>query len=362
MLERASGIVPSKRVEAIVGEPNLDRYSRQIRFPGVGEAGQRKLLSARVAVCGCGALGTASANALARAGVGFLRIIDRDFIERNNLQRQLLFDEADIAAGLPKAEAAARKLRAINSEIVIEAAVSDLDQTNIEQLCGDVDLLMDGTDNFETRYLINDFAVKTGIPWIYGGCIGSEGRRLTILPGKPPCLRCLIEAPPLPGASPTCETAGILNSASAIVAGFQVAEALKVLVGAWDRIDPDLLVIDLWENSVRRIDLRLLREQGGCRACREKRFDWLEGTFSGHASSLCGRNAVQVVPPNRANPDWDVLHDRIAAIGPVTRNEFLLRFTIDGYEFAVFRDGRAIIKGTDDVAIARSLYARYLGS
>src|SRR5262245_16178564 len=222
-----------------------DRYSRQVRFPQLGESGQRALLESRVTLCGCGALGTVLANHLARAGIGMIRIIDRDFIEIHNLQRQILFDEADVAENLPKAEAAARKIRAINSTIRVEPVVTDLDHTNILDLAGDADLILDGTDNFETRYLINDAAVKLGKPWIYGGVIGSEGQTMTIVPGQTPCLRCLIETAPPPGMTPTCETAGVLGPAVAVIASFEAIEAIKLLSGHRESINEHLIMVDV---------------------------------------------------------------------------------------------------------------------
>src|ERR1700733_2364252 len=222
----------------------LERYSRQVRFPQLGQAGQQALLKSRVSICGCGALGTVLANHLARAGVGFIRIIDRDFIETHNLQRQVLFDEDDVAQNLPKAEAAARKMRAINSTIAVEPVVTDLDHTNILDLVGDADLILDGTDNFDTRYLINDAAVKLGKPWIYGGVIGSEGQTMTIIPGKTPCLRCLIESAPPPGMTPTCETAGVLGPAVAVIASFEAVEAIKLLAGRLEALNVERIMGD----------------------------------------------------------------------------------------------------------------------
>src|SRR5262245_64868271 len=224
-------------------EPNLERYSRQMRFFGIGEAGQRKLLDSHVTLCGCGALGTVLANALVRAGVGHLRLVDRDFIETHNLQRQVLFDEHDVAENLPKAEAAARKLGAINSSVHVEPVVTDIDRTNIAELCEDADVILDGTDNFEIRYLINDFAVKFGKPWVYGGSIGSHGQTMTILPGKTPCLRCVFEAAPAPGEAATCETAGVLSPVVSIVASFEAAEAIQILQGQLDRVNTDQVYI-----------------------------------------------------------------------------------------------------------------------
>src|SRR5207249_2967231 len=229
-------------------EPNLERYSRQMRFYGIGEVGQRKLADSHVTLCGCGALGTVLANALVRAGVGHLRLVDRDFIETHNLQRQVLFDEHDVAENLPKAEAAARKLGAINSTVHVEPVVADIDRTNILELVSDADVLLDGTDNFEVRYLINDAAVKLDKPWVYGGSIGSHGQTMTILPGQTPCLRCVFEAAPAPGEAGTCETAGVLSPIVSIIASFQVTEALKLLTGQLDAVNRELIYVDVWEN------------------------------------------------------------------------------------------------------------------
>src|SRR5437588_1024948 len=229
-------------------DESLDRYSRQMRFYGIGETGQRKLLASHVTLCGCGALGTVLANVLVRAGVGHVRIVDRDFIETSNLQRQVLFDEHDVAENLPKAEAAARKLAAINSSVFVEPIVADIDRTNILALCADADLILDGTDNFEIRYLINDVSVKLGKPWVYGGCIGSHGQSMTILPGETPCLRCVFEAAPAPGEAGTCETAGVLSPIVNIVASYQVAEAFKILTGHREQVNRELIFIDVREN------------------------------------------------------------------------------------------------------------------
>ncbi|MFO0945047.1 MAG: ThiF family adenylyltransferase [Planctomycetota bacterium] len=344
-------------------EETFARYSRQIRFAPLGEEGQRKLASARVAVCGCGALGTVIANGLVRAGVGFVRIIDRDFLELNNLQRQILFDEQDLAEALPKAEAAAGKLRRINSAVEVEAVVTDLDYANIDALCRDVHLLMDGTDNFETRFLINDYCVSRGKPWVFGGCIGSQGQCMTIVPGVTPCYRCLVEEAPPPGTTATCESAGILASASGMVGSLQVAEGIKILSGNESALRRGFVVFDLWDNSFRELRLDGLREKVDCPVCKQCRFDWLEGKEGGHTTILCGRNAVQVVPSRRGNLDLEQLRQRIAtAADSVTSNRFLLRFEIEEYQFSVFPDGRAIIKGTDDIGQAKSLYARYVGS
>src|SRR5215218_6598302 len=234
-------------------DTSLERYSRQMRFYGVAPEGQQKLVASRVTICGCGALGTVLANHLVRAGVGHVRIVDRDFIETHNLQRQILFDEQDVADNLPKAEAAARKLRLINSAVEVEPAVTDIDHTNIVDLVADADLILDGTDNFETRYLINDAAVKLGKPWIFGGVIGSEGQTMTIVPGKTPCIRCLIETSPPPGMTPTCETAGVLGPAVAVIASFEAIEAIKLLSGNPEALNTELIMVDVWEWSFRRL-------------------------------------------------------------------------------------------------------------
>src|SRR5438552_4198626 len=344
-----------------MSNPSLERYSRQMRFYGIAESGQRKLVDAHVTLCGCGALGTVLANALVRAGVGHLRLVDRDFIETHNLQRQVLFDEHDVAENLPKAEAAARKLGAINSSVHVEPVVADIDRTNILELVQDADLILDGTDNFEIRYLINDVAVKLGKPWVYGGSIGSHGQTMTILPGETPCLRCVFEAAPAPGEAGTCETAGVLSPVVNIVASFQVAEALKILTGQKDKISRDLIYVDVWDNIQRRIKIALLLGKVDCPCCRHRRFAWLEGELGSHTTSLCGRNAVQVSHRNATQLNFQELARSLESLGQVSFNRFLLKFGVDGYEFTVFPDGRAIIKGTSDVDKARTLYAKYIG-
>ncbi|HWE40105.1 MAG TPA: ThiF family adenylyltransferase [Isosphaeraceae bacterium] len=346
--------------EAKAADP-IERYSRQVRFHGLGEAGQRKLMASRVTICGCGALGTVLANHVVRAGVGHVRIVDRDFIETHNLQRQILFDEQDVADNLPKAEAAARKLRAINSQVDIEPVVTDIDHTNILDLVGDADLILDGTDNFETRYLINDAAVKLGKPWIFGGVIGSEGQTTTIVPGRTPCIRCLVEKSPPPGMTATCETAGVLGPAVAVIASFEAVEAIKVLTGALDTINTELIMVDVWDWTFRRLKIAGLLGKVDCPCCRRRQFEWLDGKEGSHTTTLCGRNAVQVAT-RRAEPlNFAELAQQLAPLGEVRHNAFMLRFAADGHEFTVFPDGRAIIKGTNDIAKARTLYAQYVG-
>jgi adenylyltransferase/sulfurtransferase len=340
---------------------NLERYSRQMKFPAIGEEGQRKLLDSHVTLCGCGALGTVLANVLVRAGIGHLRIVDRDFVELHNLQRQVLFDEHDVVENLPKAEAAARKLAAINSAVHVTPVVTDIDHTNILDLVHDADLILDGTDNFEVRYLINDAAVRLGKPWVYGGCIGSNGMTMTILPGETPCLRCVIESSPPPGMAPTCETAGVLAPIVNIVASYQVTEALKILTGNRDAISRELLVMDVWENSFQRLKVNRLVEKSACPCCKQRNFEWLEGKMGSHTTSLCGRNAVQVAHRSATQLNFEELARNLERLGDVNYNRFLLKFSTDGHEFTVFPDGRAIIKGTNDVEKARTLYAKYIG-
>jgi len=342
--------------------PHLDRYVRQMRYAPLGEEGQRRLASGRVLICGCGALGSVLANTLARAGVGHLRIVDRDFLELNNLQRQVLYDEADVAAGIPKAIAAANKLRAINSQIDIEPIVADLDHTNIERLLDGVGMIVDGTDNFETRFLINDASLNVGIPWVYGGCIGAEGQTMTILPGETPCLRCLMGDTPPPGTTPTCDTAGILGPIINVIASIEACEAIKVLSGNSRAANRTLIVVELWDNRLRQIKLDALQDSADCPACRRREFPWLDGRRGSHTAILCGRNAVQLSFPGRESLSLDALAAQLTGVGSVTKNRFLLRLAVGSYLITVFPDGRAIIGGTEDIAEAKTLYARYIGN
>ncbi|HTR65358.1 MAG TPA: ThiF family adenylyltransferase [Terriglobales bacterium] len=334
-----------------------ERYSRQVLFPEIGAEGQRKLAAARVAIVGCGATGSALASLLARAGVGTLRIIDRDYVEPSNLQRQSLFDEADAAESLPKAIAAARKIAGFNSRIVAEPQVADLTPENIEALLQDADLILDGTDNFETRYLVNDYAVKTSRPWIYTAAVGSYAATLNVLPGKTACLACIFPDPPT-GMVETCETSGILNSAVNLAASIAATEALKLLVGAEGRLRRTLLSLDLWRNE--RAEIASEKPRPGCRACDKRDFIHLAGEGRPHIT-LCGRNSVQI--HERQRPvDLAEMSARLQPHGTVRHNDFVLKFLRDPYEMTLFPDGRAIIKGTTDTAVARSLYARYVGS
>lgn len=336
-----------------------ERYSRQILFRGIGAEGQQKLARARVAIVGCGATGSALAGLLARAGAGTLRIIDRDYVEPSNLQRQSLFDEADAAESLPKAVAAARKISAFNSEIAVEAKVEDLVPANIEALLEGMDLILDGTDNFETRYLINDYAVDRGLPWIYSAAVGSYAVTLNVLPQVTACLACIFPDSPR-GMVETCETSGILNSAVNLVASISATEALKLLVdGPSSRtLRRTLLSFDLWTND--RAEIAAAKPRPGCRACGERDFIHLAGEGRPHIT-LCGRNSVQI--HERQRPiDFAELDRRLQPHGTVRRNDFVLKFWHAPYELTLFPDGRAIIKGTTDTAVARSLYARFVGS
>jgi adenylyltransferase/sulfurtransferase len=339
----------------------LDRYVRQMRYAPIGEEGQRRLQAGRVLVCGCGALGSVIANTLARSGVGFLRLVDRDFLETNNLQRQVLFDEEDVAAGIPKAIAAAKKLAKINSAITIEPLVTDVDHTNVRELTDRINVILDGTDNFETRMLLNDLAHARKIPWVYGGCLGAEGQTMTIVPGETACLRCLMTDTPPPGTTPTCDTAGILAPIVNIIASLQANEAIKLLSGNHQAINRSLVVIDTWDNRIRQVSLEGLRASG-CPACRGEEFPWLEGGRASHSAILCGRNAVQLSPPGRNSVSLETLTRKLTGVGQLTSNRYLLRLAVDDYILTVFPDGRAIIGGTDDIAVARTLYAKYIGN
>jgi molybdopterin/thiamine biosynthesis adenylyltransferase len=334
-----------------------DRYSRQVLFPGIGLAGQKKLREAGVTVVGCGATGACVSSLLARAGVGRLRIIDRDYVEPSNLQRQTLFDEADAAESIPKAVAAARKIAAFNSEIEVRAEVADLTPANAEALLSGADLLLDATDNFETRYLLNDFAVKHGRPWIYAAAVAAYAVTMNIIPGETACLSCIFPAAPQ-GTVETCDTAGILNSAVNLIGSIQATEALKFLTGARDQLRRTLLSFDLWSNDRAEIAARSPRPD--CQTCGKREFIHLEGRNRPQIT-LCGRNSVQI--HERSRPvNFAELSSRLQPLGSVKHNDFVLKFWREPYELTLFPDGRAIIKGTTDTAVARSLYARFVGS
>ena len=344
--------------------PDLERYSKQVLFAQIGAAGQARLLESRAVLFGCGALGTVLAETLVRAGIGFLRIVDRDFVEISNLQRQILFDESDVSGRLPKAIAATQKLARINSGVTVEPVVADVDHTNILGFVGGMDLILDGSDNFELRFLINDASLETGIRWIYAGVIGSHGQVMPVFPGQSACLRCLIERVPDSGMIETCDTAGVIGPAVQIVASVAAVDALKILSGRPDQVSRTLTYVDAWEGIYRRLNVADLRERADCPACKRGERSWLSGQQGSRTSVLCGRNAVQVAPPHRETDlSLAELADKLRGVGEVQLNAYLLRFSpSEGqYELTLFRDGRAIIKGTEDLSVARALYSRYVG-
>jgi adenylyltransferase/sulfurtransferase len=334
-----------------------DRYSRQVLFRPVGAHGQLKLAASRVAIVGCGATGSAIASLLARAGVGTIRIIDRDYVEPSNLQRQFLFDEADAEASLPKSIAAGRKIAAFNSQIVVQPKVADLIPANIAALLDQMQLILDGTDNFETRYLLNDYAVKHSLPWIYTAAVGSYGVTLNVLPHQTACLACIFPASP-PGIIETCDTSGILNSVVSLVASISSTEAIKILIGAEDKLRRSLLSVDVWTNE--RAEVSAAKPNAECRVCGKRDFVHLAGEGRPHIT-LCGRNSVQIHERHRP-VDLAEMSDRLTPHGIVRKNDFVLKFWRDPYEMTLFPDGRAIIKGTTDTSTARSLYAKYVGN
>lgn len=368
---------------------NLERYRKQMLFSGIGTDGQARLAASTVLVVGCGALGCVLADSMVRAGIGRVRIVDRDFVELSNLQRQMLFTEDDVSSHLPKAIAAADRLRRVNSNIIIEPIVADVDHSNIRSFAQDADLIMDGTDNFEIRYLINDVALETGIPWIFTGCTGSHGQVMPVFPGQSACLRCLMQNPPPPGSTETCDTAGVLGPAIGVIASLQAAMALRILShpergctvpnsaeqqpektpAAIFGVPLKLTMIDVWDGTLRQMDVSRLREQTECPACHGGERLWLQGTQRGGSTILCGRNAVQVSPPDKLNLSLKELAARLKLSGEVTANAFLVRVALPpagvelpSLEMTVFPDGRAIIRGTEDPSVARTVYSRYIGT
>lgn len=337
-----------------------ERYSRQILFREIGEVGQAKLLNSRVLLVGCGALGASHAEMLARAGVGKLRIVDRDFVEFTNLQRQTLFKESDAAERLPKAIAAKTRIAEINSEIEVEAIIADVNNSNIESLIENCDLILDGTDNFQVRYLLNDACVKRNVKWIYGAAVSSYGTTMTIIPCDTPCLRCIFDEMPDAGSAPTCDTAGVIMPIIATVSATQVSEALKILVGDMDSLHRSLMQFDVWANDRQRI--KLGEPNPDCKCCGQKIFEFLDAESQEFSAVLCGRNAVQIAPPNFTELDLLRLAEKLQSVFEVKQNEYLVRFVAGENEITVFRDGRAIVKGTDDISVARSIYARYVGT
>ena len=362
---------------------DFSRYHRQMLLAGFGEAGQRKLQQSTAVVLGCGALGTVIADVLARAGVGHLVLIDRDFVELTNLQRQVLFEEADVTEALPKAEAARAKLARINSQVEVAAIIDDVNSTNVERLIAGADVLLDGVDNFETRYLANDCSVKHGIPYVYGGAVATVGTAFAILPHSTnggaaweqlengskatPCLRCLFEEAPPPGTGATCDTVGVIGPAAAIVANFEAAEALKILTGNFDHVCPTMLGFDLWSNTFTQFKVARAYDDGDCPCCKHGKFEYLDGSLGSGATTLCGRNAVQLRQKRDADDvDLEEIAGRLRPHGEVKVNRFVLRASLvdhdKPYELTLFPDGRAIVHGTHEPNVARSLYAKFVGS
>lgn len=334
----------------------IDRYSRQTLFQDIGEEGQKKLGKSFAVIIGCGALGSMIALTLVRSGVGKVRIIDRDFIEYHNLARQALFDEEDVRNQIPKAIAAERHLKKVNSSIVIEGIVADVNCTNIESFIRNADILLDGLDNFETRGLMNDVSLKHKIPWIYGGVISSFGMTMDIIPGETPCLRCLQPDAHFGAGMHTCETAGVIGSAPFVIGSLQAAEAIKILVGS-EEINRDLVFIDVWQNQFNRFKVRRRQECPSCHG----RFEFLEAKFGTKTTSLCGQNSVQVLNPDRGKISLAKLASQLGKVGEVSHNKFMLRFKVNHHEMVIFPDGRAIIKNTNDESLAKGLYAKYIG-
>jgi len=336
----------------------MDRYSRQILLERIGEAGQEKLAKSSVLLVGCGALGTVIANNLIRAGIGYMKVVDRDYVELDNLQRQMLFDEEDVEKGMPKAVAAVDKLHKINSSVKIEAEVKDVNQKNIEELIKDVDIVLDATDNFEIRLLINDACFKHNIPWIYGAAISSYGMTMNIIPKMTACFRCIISSLPAPGSVDTCDTVGVLNAITSLIASLESNEAIKILLGDRD-LNRELLVIDLRDNSFDKIPVK---KRGDCPLCRDGKFEYLDKKGPSKAIKLCGREMIQITPQREMEIPLEHLKKKLERIGDASYLGFLLKFRVDKYELIIFPDGRAFVKGVSDTETARSLYAKYIGT
>lgn len=337
-----------------------ERYSRQILFSGIGPEGQSNLRQARALIIGCGALGSAQAESLARAGVGRLRIVDRDFVEASNLQRQTMFTERDAAERIPKAIAAANHIRELNAEVETEPEIADVNHSNVERLIENCDVVLDGTDNFATRYLINDACVKHEVNWIYGAAVGSYGVTMTVRPHQTPCLRCVFEEAPPAASAPTCDTAGVIMPIISVVAAVQVTEALKLLTGRTEQLHRSLMQFDVWRNEWRKINPG--PPSADCPTCALGYFEALEATAGDFAAVMCGRNAVQISPAAPTRVDFEALAERLRGAGEVKFNDYLLRFRTGEYEVTVFQDARSIIRGTDEMKTARSLYAKYIGN
>ncbi len=335
-----------------------DRYDRQRRLREIGEDGQERLESSAVVVLGCGALGSTLAELLVRAGVGRVRLLDRDVVELDNLHRQLLYDEDDVRDCMPKAQAAARRLRRINSQVQLTPQVVDVGPHNVTELIEGSDLVLDGTDNVETRYLLNDACVELNMPWIYGGAVGTQGMTMTIVPGKGPCLRCVFPDPPPPGSLGTCDTLGVLNAVPVLVASVQVAQAIKILVGSGDG-DGRMVIVDPWDGTYRTVQVPRASD---CPACVKRELDFLAGFELTEVTRMCGRNAVQVDPVGDLGISLEQLHDRLGRLGKVRTNGHLVQFWVEGYELVVFADARMIVRGTSDPVIAKRLYHQYVGA
>lgn len=338
---------------------SLERYSRQILFSPIGREGQERISRSRVLIVGSGALGCAHAEALTRAGVGSIRIVDRDFVEYSNLQRQTLFTEADADERIPKAVAARERLSRINSQITIEAVVADVTNSNVEALIDGCDVVIDGTDNFQIRYLLNDACVKHSIPWIYGAAVSSYGTTITVLPGESPCLRCIFDEMPSAGSAPTCDTAGVIMPIISSISAVQVTEAIKLLIGDLTALHGSLVQIDLWTNQ--RHAIKLGRPEPGCICCGARNFEFLAAENAAFAAVLCGRDAIQIAPAAASRLDLPSIAENWSRIASVKQNEYLIRLEVNGLELTLFADGRAIIKGTDEVAEARAMYSRFVG-
>lgn len=337
------------------------RYARQIRFAGLGPVGQSRLASGTAVMVGLGALGSVSSDLLARAGVGVLRLIDRDLVDESNLHRQLLYTEEDARQGLPKAVAASRRLAAANSGVELQVRVEDLVPGNIDGLLAGADVILDGTDNFETRYLINEWSVREGIPWIYGAAVAAYGLVMSVLPGDTACLSCVFESAPPPELSPTCESAGVIGPITSLVASLQTAEAMKILAGRSARVSRVLTAVDVWDGRLQQIAVKR-RQNAGCPTCGQHRFPHLASEAGEGAARLCGRNAVQIRPRESRTVDLPALARRLRPAGPVTQNEYLVRVHLEGLDLTVFADGRSLVGGTEDTSMARSLVSRYVGA
>jgi adenylyltransferase/sulfurtransferase len=319
------------------------------------------LATGRVLIAGCGALGSVLANTLVRAGVGFVRIVDRDFVELSNLQRQVLFTELDVAQNLPKAIAAKQHLEQINSQVEIEAIVADVTAANVGSFIAGIDVIADGTDNFETRFLLNDASFHHRIPWVFGGCVGAEGQTTTIVPGETACLRCLVPDVPAAGTTPTCDSAGVLGSIVNVIASLQAMEVIKLLSGHLECINRGLNVVDLWENRWRQVQLAPLSERSDCKTCGQGDYEWLDGKRGNQPTVLCGRNAVQLAAASEGTVELAELEAKLEDLGTVVRNPYLLRLAVEDFVITVFRDGRAVVAGTDDPAVARSVFSQWIG-